>query len=198
MGRSVEQEDYIKKYREERINKNEEVLKNNDEEIRAEYFLILDNLIQEQLKCQNKNEQNKIKHISLCRLLSSSYTESYESYLWISNSQLYYDNNKSYTYWKPSFIYDSLDKDMIEVERLLRKKFIHIEAYELFILKKKLILDDWISFKKLFCNLAKESKQSIINSSLQVEDEILILYGDYMERLEVIGRIEIIEGGGHE
>ena len=30
MGRSVEQEDYIKKYREERINKNEEVLKNND------------------------------------------------------------------------------------------------------------------------------------------------------------------------
>ncbi len=51
MGRSVEQEDYIKKYREERINKNEEVLKNNDEEIRAEYFFILDNLIQEQLKC---------------------------------------------------------------------------------------------------------------------------------------------------
>lgn len=194
----MELEYYIKKYREERINKNNRILGDKNKELKLEFYSKLNKLIDEQVIHQNNGDQNKIKHISLCRLISSCYTGSYESYLWLSNSQLYYDNYKSYVYWKPAFIYDSIDNDMMEIEKLLRVRFVHIEAYELFALKRKLILDDWITFEKYFCNLVKASKGEIINSSLKVEDEILILYGDYMERLQIIGRIGITKGEGYE
>lgn len=198
MNRSTELKDYIENYRKERICKIEMVLKSKEKELTPRFLSKLDKLIMEQIKRQSEGEQSKTKHLSLCSLGSSSYTESYESYFWLSNSQLYYDKSKSYVYWRPDYLYDNLDSDMKEIERLLRRRFIRIEAFELFALKQKLILDDWMAFETSFCNLAKIGKEVIINSSLQVEDEILILYGDYMERLRVIGRMKMLKGEGHE
>lgn len=193
MERSTELEKHIQEYRTGRIGKKSELLRANHMKLILEFNSKLDILIEEQIKRQNEEGQDKIKHISLSHLSSSNYTESFESYFWMSSSKLYYDEHKSRVYWKPVFLYDGIENDMVEVERLLREKFVRLEAYELFTLKRKLIFDDWTLFETGFYNLVKSCKERLVNSSLQAEDEILILYGNYMEKLQVIGRIGISE-----
>ena len=47
--------------------------------------------------------------------MSSDYTESYESILGMSSSTLYLDEKRSQVYWIPECIYETIDKDMVEV-----------------------------------------------------------------------------------
>lgn len=194
MERITELEEYIQEYRTNRIRKKKKFLREKYIEPDTDFYSKLDILIEKQIRNQSEVGQDKIKYIALSRLNSSSYTESYESYFWMSNSMLYFDENKSYVYWKPSFIYEDIERDMDTVELLLRHDFVRLEPYELFALKRKLISDDWSLFEATFLNLVKAGMVRIANSSVNVENEILILYGDYMEKLRVIGRINIAEG----
>ena len=54
-------------------------------------------------------------------------------------------------------------------------------------IKKKLICDDWILLQECFRNLLDQSISLIMDSSLRTENEILILCGDYMDNLKIIG-----------
>lgn len=194
MNRIAELEEYIQEYRTNRISKKREFLIEKYIRLEPEFYSKLDILIEKQIRSQSEVGQDKIKYIALSRLNSSSYTESYEAYFWMSNSMLYFDKNKSYVYWNPVFIYENIERDMDMVEHLLRHKFVRLKAYELLALKRNLISDDWYVFETNFLNLVKTSMVRIVNSSLNVENEIMILYGDYMEKLRVIGRINTAEG----
>lgn len=133
-----------------------------------------------------EEKQDKIKYLLLCRLLSGAYTENYEAILGLSSSLLYLDENKSLTYWRPALIYDSIDRDMKEVEKLLNKGFIRLQEYELFRLKQKLLNDDWELLKECFPRMIERNLGMITESNLLMEKQFLVLCGDYMEELPVI------------
>lgn len=78
---------------------------------------------------------------------------------------------------------------MSAVERLLRKSFIHLEEYELFQLKKILLNEDWKLLQKIFLHLIKDFIGFIIDSPLQLESELQILSGDYMDKPRVLQSI---------
>ena len=118
--------------------------------------------------------------------MSSDYTESYESILGMSSSTLYLDEKRSQVYWIPECIYETIDKDMVEAEKILRRKFICIQEFELFYIKRKLLDDDWKLLKKVFVTLSKQSMNLIMNSSLKLDDEFLFLCGNYMENLKIM------------
>lgn len=118
--------------------------------------------------------------------MSSDYTESYESILGMSSSTLYLDEKRSQVYWIPECIYETIDKDMVEAEKILRRKFICIQEFELFYIKRKLLDDDWKLLKKVFVTLSKQSMNLIMNSSLKLDDEFLLLCGNYMENLKIM------------
>ena len=118
--------------------------------------------------------------------MSSDYTESYESILGMSSSTLYLDEKRSQVYWIPECIYETIDKDMVEAEKILRRKFIRIQEFELFYIKRKLLDDDWKLLKKVFVTLSKQSMNLIMNSSLKLDDEFLLLCGNYMENLKIM------------
>lgn len=186
MDRRKELEEYLKEYCKNRFENKRAYIPQNTSKLISAFQSKLSILINEQKNRQRKDDGDKIKFIYLCQLLSSSYTESYEVILGMSNSLLYLDEKKSQVYWHPELIYEMIDKDMEEVEKILRKEFISLQDFELFYIKQKLLHDDWKLLKKFFYLMSKQSISLIVDSSLHMEDELLFLCGNYMDNLKII------------
>lgn len=186
MERKKDMEEYLKDYRINRFEDKRVRLNQYESKLSSTFQNKLRVLIIEQENRQKENSEDKIKCFYLYRLMSSDYTESYESILGMSSSTLYLDEKRSQVYWIPECIYETIDKDMVEAEKILRRKFICIQEFELFYIKRKLLDDDWKLLKKVFVTLSKQSMNLIMNSSLKLDDEFLFLCGNYMENLKIM------------
>jgi len=186
MERKEELEEFIKDYRQKRKSDKEI---NISEIVKRLYPLFRDKLnflVNDQIQKQAEDNDNKLKFVFLCRLLSSSYTGSNEVILGMSNSMLYLDEKKSLVYWTPELIYKDIDKDLKEAENILRKKFTRLQEAELIYIKRKLLDDDWKLLQGCFCTMSKRCLNLIMDSQLKLEDELLFLCGNYMDSLKVI------------
>lgn len=190
MDRCKELEEYLEEYRICRRNLKKSILEEKYALLIPSLFTVLDGLIQEQIAMQESGEQGRIKYLVFQYLLTSGYTGSCEMAVSLSNSALYLDENMICTYWKPELIYENTDKDMEEVRRRLNRKFIRIEEYELLHIKQKLLLDDWELFVDTLGKMSGEILGEIMESTLLLEDEIQILSGAYMDKLEVVHKIK--------
>lgn len=181
MERYKEIEEHLEEYCKHRIDLKRLFLSENIMQLITSFQNKLDTLIMEQVQ-----RDVKIKYIFACRLLSSTYTESYQWVLGMSNSMLYLDEGKSLAYWYPELIYKDVNIDMKEVEKNLRKKFIRLEDFELFNVQVKLLDDDGELLQDFLGMIFKQSLRLIINSDLQLENELLFLCGNYMDDLKII------------
>lgn len=190
MDRCKEMEAYLEEYRIDRRILKKSILEEKYTLLIPPLFTVLDDLIQEQVAMQEYGEQGRIKYLVFQYLLTSGYTGSYEMAVSLSNSALYLDENMIYAYWKPELIYENTDKDMEEVRRRLNRKFIRIEEYELLHIKQKLLLDDWELFVDTLKKMSGEIFNKVMASTLLLEDEIQILCGAYMDKLEIVHKIK--------
>ncbi|WP_349672888.1 hypothetical protein [Lacrimispora sp.] len=186
MNRCNELEEWIEEYRKDRIEKKSEYLANNLSAMELLFYEKLELLIREQTILQESETEREVKYFYLCRLMSSEYTESYEAVLGLSNQMLYLDEQKSQVYWFPHMIYKNIQMDMKEVEQIVRKKFLRLEAAELFYLKRKLLGDDWDLLQKCFSDLIKGAMDVFKNRSLKLEKELVVLSGNYMDHLQTV------------
>lgn len=185
MERCEEMEEYIEDYRHGRMIKKREFLLSHYNDLLTPLLTVVDTLIQDMEEMQTAKEQGKIKSLIFHRLLSSGYTGSYEMSVGMSNATLYLDEHMSCTYWKPEVICQDIEEDMKKVRQILNNKYTHIEEYELLRLKQDLLFDDWNLFCEALDKMAERLAEKMKDSPLQLEDEIQILYGDYMDRLNV-------------
>ena len=186
MKRISEMENSVKKNWCLRTNVKRKFLNEHYMELKPDFDEKLYNLFEQQKNRSKHIKGRKIQSIYLNRLLSSVYTESYESMLGMSGPTLYLDEKRSQVYWIPECIYETIDKDMVEAEKILRRKFICIQEFELFYIKRKLLDDDWKLLKKVFVTLSKQSMNLIMNSSLKLDDEFLLFCGNYMDNLKIL------------
>lgn len=191
MDKYREMEKYLHEYCKNRKADKKDSLDNNKVELLFRYFgKVLESLVQRQMFNQKVGKQDKIKYLIFQRLLSSGYTGSYELSVGISNAKLYLDEQIVYEYWKPDFIYEDIDKSMEEVKKILGKKYVRIEEYELLRLKQQLLFDDWTLFVEIMKRESGKIIQSVIESDLILEDEIQVLYGNYMDKLRIAYKIK--------
>lgn len=183
MERIQEMEESIREYWTERTRIKKDFITEHYEKLKLQFQKILKTLVDEQCGV-GRDAQKKIQSVYLYQLRTSTYTESYETILGMAASNPYLDENKSQTYWYPELVYKNIGDDMKAVELCLRKKFIRIEAHELFRLKLILLNDDWTLLQEIFLKLIKDSMDLIMNSPLQLESELQILSGNYMEKPE--------------
>lgn len=186
MNRCNELEECIEEYRKVRIEKKSDYLANNLTFMETLFYEKLELLVKEQTSLQESETEREVKYFYLCRLMSSEYTESYESVLGLSTQMLYLDEQKSQVYWFPHLIYKNIQMDMKEVEQIVRKKFLRLEASELFYLKRKLLGDDWNLLQKCFSDLIKGAMEVFMNRSLKLEKELVVLSGNYMDHLQIV------------
>lgn len=186
MNRCNELEECIEEYRKVRIEKKSDYLANNLTSMETLFYEKLELLVKEQTSLQESETEREVKYFYLCRLMSSEYTESYESVLGLSTQMLYLDQQKSQVYWFPHLIYKNIQMDMKEVEQIVRKKFLRLEASELFYLKRKLLGDDWNLLQKCFSDLIKGAMEVFMNRSLKLEKELVVLSGNYMDHLQIV------------
>lgn len=109
----------------------------------------------------------------------------------MSNALLFSDKKRSETYWCPKHIYKGLENEMKEVEKRLRKEFVRIEEYELLHLKQLLIMDNWELLIDCFQGLVQEQSYRLIDSGLNFKPELKIMYGIYMEQLQLKSSINM-------
>lgn len=200
MERFTEMEDCIQDFRTRRMNAKRTYLDDKDkyEALFSSLLPALKALIQEQASMQEEGEQGKVKCVIFHRLLSSGYTGSCEISVGISSAMLYLDKHMSSAYWRPVFLYDDIDKDMEEVRQRLSQKFVHIEEFELLRLKQKLLWDDWRLFCEMLEKLGEKAAEEMLESTLCLEDEIQVLYGDYMDRLDTACKAAASRRNGRE
>lgn len=190
MDRKADIAEYLNEYRQQRKAEKQGWLSENTDELIPLFFKKIKDLIAVQLQKQREEPAEKIKFIFLCRLLSSGYTESYESILGMSSDMLYLDEKKSLVFWQPTLVYKNMDKDMEEAEKLLSRNFSLLEPSELFYVRQLLLDDDWDLLKKEFPILAEQAAGLLMDSMLDLEDEISFLYGNYMDHLEIVWQTE--------
>lgn len=190
MERVSQMEEYIREYRNIRQSEKSGMIEKEYHCLLPSLYTYMDSLIKEQTFRRKSGIQEGIRYILFFRLLSSGYTGSGEIALGMSNSMIYLDDNFSCVYWRPDLIYEDIDEDIEKVKRILQQKYIQIEEFELLYLKQKLLMDDWGVFSKIIGKLMESIAERVINSSLPLENELEILYGDYMDRLEVAAKIE--------
>lgn len=190
MSRIPEMEECLKEYWEEYISIKREFLLGHYKELEPEFHEKLICLAEDQIHKQREKRQGKIQAIYLNYLRSSIYTESYELLIGMGNSMLYLDENRSQTYWFSKLVYENVEKEMKEAESRIRQQFIRVEEYELFRLKQKLLIDYWCILEELFLLLIKESANLILDSALELEEELQILSGYYMDRTETLWSIK--------
>ncbi len=197
MDRKKDMEQYIEEYRAERIR----LKKMNLEAIRAKLQPLfkekLKQLAADQLR-KRRGSPEKAEALYLCRLLSSGYTESYESVLGLGGSLLFLDKRRSETYWCPEYLYKDLESDMEEVKKRLKKKFIRIEEYELLYLKQRLLEDDWEILEACFLELVSSAAPVLRESGLKTGAELKVMSGSYMEQLKLQGSLAVWPAGDKE
>ena len=191
MERLEQMEEYVREFWDEHIRLKEVEIQKKDSQLEYDLKLKIDSLVNEQVVRQQGDNQRIIKYIFLCKLHSSGYTGSYEVVLGMSDDQLFLDENRSYLYWYPSHIYDSLDKGMAEVEKQIKKKFIQVEASELFYLKQRLLSDYWNMLENSFVRISDRIRDYIMDSSLLLDQYFLLLCGNYMDQLRIASRRKI-------
>lgn len=200
MERFVEMEECIQDFRIGRMDTKRAYLDDKDkyEALFSSLLPALKVLIREQASMQEAGEQGKVKYVIFHRLLSSGYTGSCEISVGMCSAMLYLDRHMSCAYWRPEFLYNDTDKDMEEVRQQISRKFVHIEEFELLRLKQKLLWDDWQLFCEMLERLGEKVAKEILESPLFLEDEIQVLYGDYMDRLDTACRAAASRRNGQE
>lgn len=190
MDRKTDIAEYLNDYRQQRKTAKWDYLSKNIDELKPLFYQKMDDLIADRLHKQREGTEEKVRFIFLCRLLSSGYTESFESVLGMSSDMLYLDEKKSLTFWQPALVYKNMDKDMEETEKLLRRNFVRLESAELFYVKQLLLEDNWELLKKAFQILAGQAVGTLMDGTLNLEDEVLFLCGNYMDNLEIVWQTE--------
>lgn len=183
--------EYLQEYFVSRVAVKRECLLENDVIVLEKSFKeVLKKLVDDQILKQIGDRKQVISAIFMCHLISSDYTGSYDSILGLCSPQIYLDEFGSSIYWRPPCLFDSIEKDMEEVKKYLYKSFVRIEEYEFLQIKLKLLHDNRELLKEIIPRLIHKNSEIIINSSLRMDDELLILHGVYMERLQVIGHVK--------
>jgi hypothetical protein len=189
MDRRKELEDYLEEYRKKRGEEKRERLKEQENQM---FFAIeggLKLLIEKHGRKQREEGENRVNYVFLCRLLSSSYTDSGEIVLGMSDSFLYLDERKSLVCWSLPVLYEGIEEDMAQVRKLLQKRFIRLEEFELFYIKKKLLDDNWEQFQDSASFLAGQAAGVLAHSGILLEDEVIFLYGNYMDDMKIAGTL---------
>lgn len=186
MARNKELEECLEEYRKNRSVQKQKRLPEYSQTLSLDFQRKIDILLKEQLRRQEKKKQDKIKYIYLFQLASSFYTESFEALLGISNEKLYLDEHQSQLFWCPRIVYENIEEDMIAAEKILRRKFVRLEDFELMHIKRKLLSDDWGIVQAIFRILSEQAIDSIRESSLMLQDEIFFLCGNYMDEIKAV------------
>lgn len=189
MDRRKELEDHLEEYRKKRREEKREHLKEQENQMFPALESGLKLLIEKHGRRQREEGENRVKYVFLCRLLSSGYTDSREIVLGMSDSFLYLDEGKSLVYWRLPILYEGIEEDMAQVRKLLQKSFIRLEEFELFYIKKKLLDDNWEQFQDSASFLAGQAAGVLAHSGILLEDEVIFLYGNYMDDMKIAGTL---------
>ena len=189
MDRRKDLEDYLEEYRKKRGEEKRERLKEQENQMFSAIEGGLKLLIEKHGRKQREEGENRVNYVFLCRLLSSSYTDSREIVLGMSDSFLYLDEGKSLVCWSLSVLYEGIEEDMAQVRKLLQKRFIRLEEFELFYIKKKLLDDNWEQFQDSVSFLAAQAAGVLAHGGILLEDEVVFLYGNYMDDMKIAGTL---------
>lgn len=186
INRIKDMENSIKVYRDNRLTTMQSHRPEYVSALTPIFCKALNTVMKEQLQRQSDNAESKVKNIYFCRLHTSDYTGSYGGLMGMSNSDMYLDENSSQVNWYLKPLYANFDKDMEAVIKLLRQTFIRLQESELFAMKQRLSDDNWLVAESCFRTLMQNNFDLILDSKLRLEDEVLILCGNYMDNLKII------------
>ena len=127
------------------------------------------------------NDNKKVRYILISPLNSSIITESYEVQIAIYTNEFYFQKEEYIDYYKIPLIFDNIEEEMKEIEKIIEKNFTKVEKYEIKEAKYNYIKEHNILIMIFINYFIKYIEELNILKEVK-EDKLDILYGEYMER----------------
>lgn len=126
------------------------------------------------------NDNKKIRYILISPLNSSIITESYEVQIALYTNEFYFQKEEYIGYYKIPLIFDNIEEDMKELEKIVENNFTRIEKYEIKEIKYSYIKEHNVLIMLFINYFIKYLEEVEILKEIK-EEELDILYGEYME-----------------
>lgn len=146
------------------------------ESIKAEFLEKIELLLEKAI-----TDNKKIRYILISPLNSSIITESYEIQIALYTNEFYFQKEEYIGYYKIPLIFDHIEEDMKELEKIVEKNFTRVEKYEIKEVKHKYIKEHNVLIM-LFINYFIKYIEEIGILKEAKEEELDVLYGEYMEK----------------
>ncbi|SFR67929.1 hypothetical protein [Anaeromicropila populeti] len=135
---------------------------------------------------QKKDEKGKIDKIAVFFLRSSIRTKSYDVYIQIYDSNFYMDKQEVCGVWKPKFIMQYYDEDILFFERNISSEVIRVEKGELRNFEMRLA-SDYMKMVLVFLGLhLTELFQLTSFDELEKTDSFQVIFGELYGAYEVL------------
>lgn len=182
MERTEKIREYLKPYLVERVHQKVE------ETVHIRQSCMLPSVtvfLQEALEQQEKQPQWKPSYMGLFHLMTSLITESHDYEFIIADQQMYLDDFRVISYWRPDFLYQG-EMEEVSVKRELEKRFIRLNSYEVTYAKRFVLYE----YRNILGVYWKEHLDEIIKQEefkkLKKVNPFLFLFGDYMGKTHTI------------
>lgn len=135
--------------------------------------------------------EKEICYLCIEFLLSSIVTRSYDFQISLYDERLHLDPKPCVVYWRPPILFDEVEEDMETILRELKSKVIALRADEVEESRKAYILMCHYLLAEMF--VEKYFKDTVLKSNLRELGKgksLELLYGGYMDKMKLIGRLE--------
>lgn len=127
------------------------------------------------------NDNKKVRYILISPLNSSIITGSYDIQIAIYTNEFYFQKEEYIDYYKIPLIFEKIEEEMKDIEKIIEKNFTRVEKYEIKEIKYRYIKEHNILIILFVNYLIKYIRDINILKEVK-EDKLDILYGEYMEK----------------
>lgn len=158
----------------------------NKELIDSTFYEAIKNLFELTNKAQLERGKKKINYLCINILYSSILTGENDFLFSLKDKSLYLDKVETQIYWSPKFVFENIEKDMVDLTKSLKRKFSRVSEFELSEVRYNYVLLHYEIALKYIFELAISLKEHKYLDYIEKEDKFDVLFSLYMEKARPI------------
>lgn len=179
-------EPYLKKVDIENFKKIDEMYLAKSEIFTVPFYDILDKVFRKTIEKQKSNEKDSIAYIYFSVLYSNILMEKHALRIDLYDKNNVCDSVEITDEWKPNYIFDMYSDAMSQIAKILSSNYVYIEPFELKKLYKSYVMNYYLLALVLLKRMLPQIQQMESYKLMNKESKVKIVYGEYMDRGEII------------
>ena len=179
-------EKYLNKVEIKNFNEIRKMYLENKETFTKPFLKTMDCMFQDIIRLQECGKKGKVAYISFSMLYSNLLLDKNSLRIDIYDSNYVCDDVEVVGEWTPEHIFDRCKDDMDKAMRILSSDYIRVEPYEHRMLYQSYVADYYLLAVVILRDMLPMIKELKTYQHMQKEEEVVVIYGEYMDKGEKI------------